>query len=87
MLMHYSRSYEKYTAGRWAIPESSRTNADDGLSLDPLGSVEGGNSIVEGSDVADVCLQMPMPVIQRVRLSTVADSQYGVTGADALIVG
>ena len=30
-------------------------NADDRLSLDPLGRVEGGNRIVEGSHVADVC--------------------------------
>src|SRR5438128_766608 len=29
-------------------------NADDRLSLDPLGRVEGGNRIVEGSHVADV---------------------------------
>src|SRR5947199_4721367 len=32
----------------------SRTNADDRLPLDPLGRVEGGDSIVEGRDVADV---------------------------------
>ena len=38
-----------------ALPESSRTNADDRLSLDPLGRVEGGDGIVEGSHVADVC--------------------------------
>src|SRR5262249_29461735 len=30
-------------------------NVDDRLSLDPLGPVEGGNRIVEGSHVADVC--------------------------------
>src|SRR4051812_27441207 len=30
-------------------------NADDRLSLDPLGRVEGGNRIVEGSHFADVC--------------------------------
>jgi len=30
-------------------------NADDRLSLDPLGPVEGGNRIVEGGHVADVC--------------------------------
>ena len=29
-----------------AIPESSRMNADDRLSLDPLGRVEGGNRVV-----------------------------------------
>src|SRR6516225_9394418 len=42
---------------RWAIPESSRMNANDRLSLDPFGPVEGGNRIVEGSHVADVCPQ------------------------------
>src|SRR5262249_28297018 len=43
-----------------AIPESSWMSADDRLSLDPLGRVEGGNRIVEGSHVADVC---PQPTI------------------------
>src|SRR5690242_9559463 len=36
-------------------------NADDRLSLDPLGRVEGGNRIVEGSHVADVCAQPTNP--------------------------
>ena len=36
-------------------------NADDRLSLDPLGRVEGGNRIVEGSHVADVCPQPTSP--------------------------
>src|SRR5215470_917334 len=36
-------------------------NADDRLSLDPLRRVEGGNRIVEGSHVADVCLQPTIP--------------------------
>ena len=35
-------------------------NADDRLSLDPLGRVEGRNRIVEGSHFADVC---PQPTI------------------------
>src|SRR5438309_12100711 len=42
---------------RWLgdhIPESSWTNADDRLPLDPLGRVEGGDGVVEGRDVADV---------------------------------
>jgi len=30
-------------------------NADSRLSLDPLGPVEGGDGIVEGSPLADVC--------------------------------
>src|SRR6184192_549981 len=36
-------------------------NVDDRLSLDPLGRVEGGNRIVEGSHVADVCPQPTIP--------------------------
>src|SRR6516225_12470394 len=36
-------------------------NANDRLSLDPLGPVEGGNRIVEGSHVADVCPQPTNP--------------------------
>src|SRR5436309_5846673 len=36
-------------------------NADDRLSLDPLGRVEGGNRIVEGSHSADVCPQPTIP--------------------------
>src|SRR5881227_4115248 len=43
------------------VPESSRTNADDRLPLDPLGRVEGGDGIVEGCDVADVCPQSSVP--------------------------
>ena len=45
-----------FTFVGYAIP-SSRTNADDRLSRDPLGRVEGGDRIVEGRDVADVCPQ------------------------------
>src|SRR5262245_43568913 len=36
-------------------------NADDRLSLDPLGRVEGGNRIVEGSHLANVCPQPTIP--------------------------
>ena len=36
-------------------------NADDRLSLDPLGRVEGGDGIVEGSHLADVCPQPTIP--------------------------
>src|SRR5436305_14335308 len=36
-------------------------NADDRLSLDPLGRVEGGNRIVEGCHLADVCPQPTNP--------------------------
>jgi hypothetical protein len=41
--------------------DSSRTNTDDRFSLDALGPVEGGNGIVEGSHVADVCPQTTIP--------------------------
>src|SRR5215467_8021939 len=36
-------------------------NADDRLSLDPFGRVEGGDGIVEGSHFADVCPQPTGP--------------------------
>src|SRR6201984_619318 len=36
-------------------------NANDRLSLDPFGPVEGGNRVVEGSHVADVCPQPTDP--------------------------
>ena len=36
-------------------------NADDRLSLGALGRVEGGDAIVEGSHLADVCPQTTMP--------------------------
>jgi hypothetical protein len=36
-------------------------NADDRLSLDPFGQVEGGDGIVEGSHFADVCPQPSIP--------------------------
>src|SRR6202007_2967097 len=52
---------ENIRRGRWAIPESSRMNADDRLSLDRLSRVEGGDGIVEGSHVADVCPQPTLP--------------------------
>src|SRR5215831_11710831 len=36
-------------------------NADDRLSLDPLGWVEGGDGIIEGSHLAHVCPQPTIP--------------------------
>ena len=42
-------------AVKLALPQSSRSNADDRLSLDPFDRVEGGDGIVEGSHGADVC--------------------------------
>src|ERR1700742_4464655 len=51
---------ENIRCGCQAISESLRTNADDRLSPAPLGPIEGGNGIVEGSHVADVC---PQPTI------------------------
>src|SRR6185437_5638483 len=55
------KAMESTQGMRWAIPESSRTNTDDRLSPNPFGSVEGGNGIVEGIHVADVCPQATMP--------------------------
>src|SRR5690242_9598158 len=36
-------------------------NADDRLSIYPLGRVKGGNAILEGSHAADVCAQPAIP--------------------------
>src|SRR5947199_6861338 len=36
-------------------------NADDRLSLGPPGRVEGGDGIIEGSHLADVCAQPTIP--------------------------
>src|SRR5215471_5422118 len=44
-----------------AVPESLRANADDRLPIDPLGRVEGSDSIVEGRDLADVRPQPSVP--------------------------
>src|SRR5258707_9181484 len=46
---------------RYAIRESSRTNADDCLSLGPFDPVEGRDGIVEGSYGTDVCPQPTVP--------------------------
>ena len=47
--------------------------ADDRLSLDPLGPVEGGNRIVEGNHGADVCPQStnPAPLDELTQLGTI----------------
>src|SRR3977135_122753 len=69
---------------RWAIAEYSRMNADDRLSLNPLGRVEGGDGIVEGSHLADVCPQptIPDPLDELTQLGAIGyddeiDSQAG----------
>src|SRR5262249_53009912 len=41
--------------------EGLRTNADDRLPRASLGRVQGGDGIVEGSHVADVCPQSSVP--------------------------
>jgi hypothetical protein len=58
---------------RWAIPESSRTNADDRLPRASLGRVEGGDGIVEGRDGADVRPQpsVPHPLDDLTQLGTI----------------
>src|SRR5215475_8784520 len=50
-------------------------NADDRLSLDPLGRVEGGDRIVEGSQLADVCPQptIPDPLDELTQLGAIGD--------------
>src|SRR5579862_8900949 len=54
-------------------PEVSRPSADDRLSPDPLGPIEGGNGIVEGSHVADVRPQptVPEPLDELTQLSAI----------------
>src|SRR4051794_40202689 len=56
-----------------SVNEPSRTNADDGLSVPSLGRVEGGHSIVEGRDVADVGPQssVPYPLDDLAQLGTI----------------
>ena len=68
-----AKLWKAYGVGRRALPVSSRTNADDRLSLDPLGPVEGGNGIVKGSHVADVCPQptTPEPVDELIQLGAI----------------
>ena len=56
--------------GRVAVPESSRTNADDRLPLASLGRVEGGDGIVEGRDVANVRPQPGLDLGYASRLHT-----------------
>src|SRR5215469_18394353 len=48
-------------------------NANDRLSLDPFGPVEGGNRIVERSHVADVCPQAtnPDPLDELIQLGAI----------------
>jgi hypothetical protein len=47
--------------GRQVIPDTLRTNADNRLSPDPLGPVEGSNGIVKSSHIADVRAQPAIP--------------------------
>src|SRR6184192_3560 len=55
------------------MPESLRMNADDCLSPDPFGPVEGGDSVVEGSHLADVCPQptIPQPLDELTQLGAI----------------
>ena len=41
---------------RLIFAQSLWANADDCLSLNPLGRIEGGDSIIESCHIADVCL-------------------------------
>ena len=59
--------------GASAVSESLWTNADDRLPVASLGRVEGGDSIVEGRDVADVGPQssVPHPLDDLTQLGTI----------------
>src|SRR6266702_8943841 len=59
--------------GAAAVSESLWTNADDRLPVASLGRVEGGDSIVEGRDVADVGPQssVPHPLDDLTQLGTI----------------
>src|SRR5439155_26657889 len=61
------------TAQRLGVPESSPANADDRLPRDPLGRVEGGDSVVEARDVADIGPQssVPHPLDDLTQLGTI----------------
>src|SRR6187399_2976268 len=74
-LLAHSRQAWTAPAGsvhRWPACRS-RTNADDRLPLDPLNRVEGGDGIVDGRDVADVCSQpsVPHPLDDLTQLGTI----------------
>src|SRR3954471_13441503 len=60
-------------AGPVAVPESSRTNADDRLPVASRGRVEGGDGIIEGRDGADVRPQssVPHPLHDLTQLGTI----------------
>src|SRR5213082_2568034 len=55
------------------MTESLRMNVDDRLSPDPFGPVEGGNSVVEGSHLADICPQptIPQPLDELTQLGAI----------------
>ena len=55
-------------------------NADDRLSLGPLGRVEGGNRIVEGSHDADVCPQptIPQPLDELTQLGAIGTTTKSI---------
>src|SRR5262245_58163961 len=44
-----------------ALPDASAMSADDRVCLEPRGPVNGGNCIVDGSNVDDVCPQPTNP--------------------------
>src|SRR5437773_10623766 len=63
----------KHESSEPSVNESLRTNADDRLSCDPVGRVEGRDGIVEGRDVADVRPQssVPNPLDNLTQLATI----------------
>src|SRR5690242_18283498 len=73
-----------------ALPESSRTNADDRLPPASLGRVEGGDGIVESRDGADVRPQssVPHPLDDFTQLDTIGlDNEVDRQAADGPRLG
>lgn len=72
---HDGSSITPSTGGdyRLSFSESLGTNADDRLSLDPLGRIEGGNGVVEAGDLADIGPQpsLPHPLDDLAQLSAI----------------
>src|SRR3954451_5826552 len=70
---HAAHADPRGGAGPVAVPESSRTDADDRLPLVSLGRVEGGDGIIQSRDVADIRPQssVPHPLHDLTQLGTI----------------
>src|SRR5262245_46393242 len=71
--MVWRRSSGSHESSEPSVNESLLTNADDRLSCDPVGRVEGRDRLVEGRDVADVRPQssVPHPLDNLTQLGTI----------------